>query len=613
MARLGLSRLRRLPVALLLLLVLLSQPVAAAPALDTRMGIAEGFRNPGVMSDTHAGWERIILPWDQIQPDAPGDFSHLGITISDNQLQAELNRGERVVGLFEFTPDWAQANADQGKRSPPLNLDLPFDDPNNYWGRFVFETARHYAGRIDDWVLWNEPEFRPGDPGAGGSFTWLGSDEQFAQLLKVGYLAIKKANPNAQVSFPGTSYWVDTLSNRPQFYDRMLGILAQDPDATANNYYHDAVSLNLYRAPDDIYRVYSLFKQIQQQHGIDLLKPVWLTETNAMPSNDTAISCPHSNAAIPTTLDQQAAYAVQAFSLAAAAGYQRYEFYQMVDQNPCVEPAVWGATRDDGSRRPVADALTTAFTQLAGYYAVHFAPLVRETQDWSPWPDDPTSLMPNWQVYQVAFDKPGNQRVSVLWNGDAGSLRVRVRKNGSSATVVDRNGAQQPLQDSQGWWVMDLAGASAHFPDDPAGYHFIGGEPLLLIENGVDPSAPVVAPALGDPGSVPREFRLFVTPSSGQTVNAGEPADFFVSVRGYEGFSDPVSFVLDHWSTQRFPEPHDSASLPLGLSLPTNVPPGQVASVHIETAGAEPGIYYLDLVANGGGITRTIELPLVVD
>jgi hypothetical protein len=38
-----------------------------------------------------------------------------------------------------------------------------------------------------------------------------------------------------------------------------------------------------------------------------------------------------------------------------------------------------------------------------------------------------------------------------------------------------------------------------------------------------------------------------------------------------------------------------------------------VASVHIETAGAEPGIYYLDLVANGGGITRTIELPLVVD
>ena len=63
---------------------------------------------------------------------------------------------------------------------------------------------------------------------------------------------------------------------------------------------------------------------------------------------------------------------------------------------------------------------------------------------------------------------------------------------------------------------------------------------MLLIENGVDPSAPVVAPALGDPGSVPREFRLFVNPSSGQTVNRGDPADYFISVRGYEGFSDAV-------------------------------------------------------------------------
>ena len=47
-----------------------------------------------------------------------------------------------------------------------------------------------------------------------GSFTWLGSDEEFAQLMKVGYLAAKKANPNAIVSFPGTSYWVDVNSNR---------------------------------------------------------------------------------------------------------------------------------------------------------------------------------------------------------------------------------------------------------------------------------------------------------------------------------------------------------------------------------------------------------------
>jgi hypothetical protein len=43
------------------------------------------------------------------------------------------------------------------------------------------------------------------------------------------------------------------------------------------------------------------------------------------------------------------------------------------------------------------------------------------------------------------------------------------------------------------------------------------------------------------------------------------------------------------------------------------VAPGSVATVHIETAGADPGIYYLDLVANGGGISKVIELPLVIN
>jgi hypothetical protein len=597
--------------ALVLIATLAVPPASAAPVPDTRLGVAEGFRNPAVMTDIQAGWERLILPWDQIQPAGPDDFSHLGITISADQLQNELNRGVHVVGLLEFTPGWAAANPDAGMRSPPKNLDLPFDNPNNYWARFVSTTVKHYVGKIDDWVLWNEPEFHPGDPGAGGSFTWLGSDEQFAQLLKVGYLAIKKANPNAHVSFPGTSYWIDLLSNRPQFYERLLGILSQDPDAAANGFYHDLVSLNLYRAPDDIYRVHSLIKDIQKRYGLD--KPVWLTETNAMPSDDRAVACPHADAAIQTSMDQQAAYAVQAFAMAAAAGYQRFEFFQMVDQNPCAEPAVWGVTRDDGTRRPVGDALRTAVTQFAGYTGVHFVPLVREVDDWSAWPGDATSLMPNWQVYQIAFDKPGNQRVTAVWNGDGAALRVRIRKTGSSANGVDRMGHSVTVQDSQGWWVVDLAPATAHFPQDPPGYHFIGGEPLLLVENGVDPSAPVVAPALGDPGSVPREFRLFPSPRDGQTVSQGQPAEFFVNVRGYEGFAEPVSFSIDHWSTQRFPAAQDPSSLPLGLAMPGSVPPGQTATIHLETAGAEPGIYFIDVKATSAGISKTVQLALVVN
>ena len=139
-------------------------PAAVGPTADTRFGVAEGFRNPSVMTDIGAGWERLILPWDQIQPDRAGDFSHLGQSLPKAQVQTELNRGTKVAGLFQFTPGWAAANPADGKRSVPKNLDLAFDDPNNYFGQYVYQTAKFYSGQIDQWILWNEPEFNPATP-----------------------------------------------------------------------------------------------------------------------------------------------------------------------------------------------------------------------------------------------------------------------------------------------------------------------------------------------------------------------------------------------------------------------------------------------------------------
>ena len=218
---------------------------------------------------------------------------------------------------------------------------------------------------------------KPSDPGAGGSFTWLGTDEEFAQLMKVAYLAVKKGNPNAVVSFPGTSYWVDQNSGRPQFYERFLRLITAEPTARQNNFFHDAVPLNLYRAPDDLVRLHQSFKDLQQRYGVD--KPMWLLELNAMPTDDTTIPCASIHAANPiqTTQVQQAAYAIQALSLAAGVGYARIGFYQMVDDDPCRQSAVWGISRDDGSQRPVAQSLRTAIQSFSGFVQARFAPLAR--------------------------------------------------------------------------------------------------------------------------------------------------------------------------------------------------------------------------------------------
>jgi hypothetical protein len=205
-----------------------------------------------------------------------------------------------------------------------------------------------------------------------------------------------------------------------------------------------------------------------------------------------------------------------------------------------------------------------------------------------------------------------------LWNGDGNNLRIRVKQNGSSAQLVDRQGRTQALQENQGWWVLDLPAATAYFKlseqiKDPEGYHFIGGDPLLIVEEGVAPTAPVIAPSLGDPGSVAREFKVFVTPENGQTVGRGQAAEFFASTRGYEGFSDAINFSVAQWSTQRFPDAKDGSTLPLGASVPSNVKPGETATLHFETAGVDPGIYFMRVQADSAGQSRSFDLALVVN
>lgn len=597
-------------------------PATAAAPTDHRYGIAEGIKDEGLMASENAGFERVIVPWNQIQPTGPSDFSHLGQTLSKSAVQGDVGRGVQVVGLLEFTPDWAASNPSDQERSVPKNLNLAWNDPNNYWGQFVYQTVKYYAGTINDWVLWNEPGFRATDTGAGGSYTWAGSDQDFAQLMKVGYLAAKAANPSGSVSFPATSYWDEELAqpSRDQFYDRLLNIFAQDPAAAPNNWYHDEVSLNLYRAPDDVFRVYSLFKAFQKSHGID--KPIWLTETNAMPSDDTQIPCAAAQAAnafVPTTMQQQAAYAPQAFALAMAAGYAHAEFYQMTDSDTCSQPAVWGLARDDGSQRPVAQSLKNFLALTSDFGAAQFVPVVRFDQGNCPcWPDAPAAYVTNYQIYQIAFDMPGSTRVTMLWNGDGQPNQVNIPVHGTSAVMVDRDGNQSPIQPSNNIWTFSLPAATAHFHvndfiTDPAGYYYIGGDPVYLVESGVSPSTPVAEPTVGS-ATQAADFNVLLDPSDGQTVPTGSPADYTLHTEGVGGFNNPIALSITQWSTQRFPTPQDPSSLPLAVSYPSTVTPGQTATIHIDSSGASSGIYYVDFQADGGGgLTHTVELALVLN
>jgi hypothetical protein len=73
------------------------------------------------------------------------------------------------------------------------------DEELDAWAGFVGGTVAHFAGRVDSYEMWNEPNiaefWRPAPKPA-----------EYARLLERGYTAAKQADPDAQVVFGGLSH-----------------------------------------------------------------------------------------------------------------------------------------------------------------------------------------------------------------------------------------------------------------------------------------------------------------------------------------------------------------------------------------------------------------------
>src|SRR5512146_1307839 len=88
-------------------------PVSAqSSAPDPRFGIVEAFVNSAAATEAGAGYTRVILRWDVIQPSGPDDWKPANVP--DPFIAAELAAGRQVVGLLIGTPAWA-ADPEQGQ------------------------------------------------------------------------------------------------------------------------------------------------------------------------------------------------------------------------------------------------------------------------------------------------------------------------------------------------------------------------------------------------------------------------------------------------------------------------------------------------------------------
>jgi hypothetical protein len=488
--------------------------IGAAPAFASNgfFGATDAFRtNQTTLAyDTGIKFERLTFWWSGLQPDGPNTALN-PFYLPTSYIDQERAHGIQVIGVLVSTPKWAQADPNADTRSVPKNLNLDWNDPNNYWGQFVKSVVKMYQGHIDQWVIWNEPDITPDDPNAA-YYIWSGSPDDYAQLLKVGYKAAKSVNPNVQIMTAGVTYWTDIHAGRPQYFGRILDALAKDPGAPANNWYFDMATLHLYTDPEGLFQVPNLFHQIMQAHGFD--KPIWINETNVVPYDDPVnAGTPNGTATEQrSTLDEQASYMIEAMAMGRAAGVDHIEAYRMKDGDGDVINGE-ALVRSDYSKRPEYNAFQLGVKLFSTGTPTLFAP------------DD---------LREVVFDQ-GAQRVTIVWDASPTPISIKVPVAGSQAVLYDKMGNSQPLANSGGTYGLNLPGATMHTDQDNPKAYLIGGSPQIIVESGVSgaplQSAQNLSPRTYDP------FKLVAAAVAGQPPPGDVPANGFT----YGGVSAPAA------------------------------------------------------------------------
>jgi hypothetical protein len=452
----------------------------AADGHERFFGAVQAIYNPQRAAQAGVQWERLIFPWSLIQKDGPSVWEPGYFT--DQQIKDEITRGIQVVGLATYTPQWATSTPKNPKTTNvPANLYLPFDDPQNYWGQFMFKLAQRYKGQIDTWIVWNEPDMYSD----AINYNWDGSITDLYQLVKVAYQAVKKANPDARVALPGMTYWWDKESGRPLYLARFLEAAAHDPTAAAHGDYFDVVVLHQYANPLNTFAAVKVMQRTLATYGLD--RPIWIGESNVAPDDDpTAPITP----VLHATMDQQAAYVIQAFALARAAGVDRMSIYKLVDERPEGPGELYGLVRNDGSPRPAFTAFQTAVRYLSNPTSAVYT--------WDGASDPPTDdqvtqlLQSNahatqWHwpaaVNRVTLER-GPERVTVVWNASPKIVTAHLPAVAKSAQVVDKLGRDTGEVVAQnGQYTLELYPTNDNTdPRDPNAY-LVGGDPRLLIEH----------------------------------------------------------------------------------------------------------------------------------
>lgn len=479
---------------------LAQEPQPAAPP-DPRFGLVEAYVNSAAATEAGAGYTRIILRWDVIQPDGPNDWKPANVP--DPFLDAELAAGREIVAIIIGTPAWARDPANPANAVDTVSAkDVP---EMHHWARFTQRLAQHYQGRIRHWVIWNEPDvWDAAHPGS----TWNGTEADYFRLLKTAYLSIKSVDPALQVYLSGLTYFWDWEYGREQYLARLLRVIAGDPEAAANHFFFDGVVYHLYYQPEQIFGILAEIRSILDVYRL-ADTPIWLNETNAPPSNDPQ-EPPHSAPRFRVSLEEQSAFIIQVYALALAGGAQRVEVYKLrnsTDHPEDVQP--FGLLRGDDSRRPAFAAYRVVTTYFAGFREVKW--------------------FQQGDVYVVTLDR-GDRTTTVLWTTARTPRQFTLNAIAGEGLLVDETGQAQPITPQNGAYTIELPAATCSH-----GECFIGGAPRLIVEAGSPAQRPSLLPLASSTPTATPPPTPSPTSTPAPTPTAGSEAGAVTGPQAGEG------------------------------------------------------------------------------
>ncbi len=200
----------------------------------------------------------LVTAWDFDSRSAPmrsaTDGAVLAVREPDGIRWATeaRSRGQRVLGILGFPPDWAVHSAEGGVIPDPAA-----------WSAYVEHVARQYRPLISDWEIWHEPNneaFWP-EPNPG----------KYLTALQAAYRAAKRGNPQCNVVMPGLA-GPDENGSGMEYLARLLALGASR--------YCDAISVHPTR--NAIPERSGFVRQLQRIAALAAAngrrRPIWITE-----------------------------------------------------------------------------------------------------------------------------------------------------------------------------------------------------------------------------------------------------------------------------------------------------------------------------------------------